>query len=129
MRSRTPLALMEQAVMLLVFVLAALLCVRVFVRGDLSSKESAAADRALLEAKNTIEQLKAEGMEEDFCILYNEDWEIVGKDSPYVYELTVSSVETGSPYLWKVRAEVTDGKGNLLVSLPAAGQREAGDAS
>ncbi|MEI3306106.1 MAG: hypothetical protein V8R40_08850 [Dysosmobacter sp.] len=47
MRSKAPLALMEQLVMVLVFALAAALCVQVFVLSGQTSRWNAARDRAL----------------------------------------------------------------------------------
>jgi Tfp pilus assembly protein PilX len=58
-RSKTPLALMEQLVMVLVFALAAALCVQVFVLSDRTSRYGEARDRALLEAQSAAEALKA----------------------------------------------------------------------
>ena len=45
MRSKAPLVLMEQLVMVLVFALAAALCVQVFVLSDQTSRNYAARDR------------------------------------------------------------------------------------
>ena len=52
MRSKAPLALMEQLVMVLVFALAAALCVQVFVLSYQTSRRNEARDRAVLEAQN-----------------------------------------------------------------------------
>ena len=46
MRSKAPLVLMEQAVMVLVFALAAALCLRAFVWSDQLSRQNEARDRA-----------------------------------------------------------------------------------
>ncbi|MCI9425675.1 MAG: hypothetical protein HFF30_08945, partial [Flavonifractor sp.] len=51
MRSKAPLVMMEQMVMLLVFALAAALCLQAFVRSDAQSKHSEARDRAVLQAQ------------------------------------------------------------------------------
>ena len=50
MKSKTPLALMEQLVMVLVFALAAALCVSCFVAADRLSDRYAVRDDAVLEA-------------------------------------------------------------------------------
>ena len=47
MRSKAPLVMMEQMVMLLVFALAAALCLQAFVQSDLLSKDIASRDRAI----------------------------------------------------------------------------------
>ena len=59
MRSKTPLAMMELLVMLLVFALAAAVCVQVFVFADGDSRRDAARDRALAEVQNAAECLKS----------------------------------------------------------------------
>lgn len=61
MRSKSPLALMEQVVMVLVFALAAALCLQVFVLSDQMSEKNQDTDRAVLLAQNTAETIKACG--------------------------------------------------------------------
>ena len=61
MRSKAPLTLMEQVLMILVFALAAALCVQVFVFSGQSSRRNEARDRAVLEAQNAAETLKSVG--------------------------------------------------------------------
>ena len=61
MRSRAPLALMEQLVMILVFALAAALCLQVFVFADRISARNEETDRAVLVCQNAAETLKAGG--------------------------------------------------------------------
>ena len=61
MRSKSPLALMEQVVMVLVFALAAALCLQVFVLSDQMSENNQDMDRAVLLAQNTAETIKACG--------------------------------------------------------------------
>ena len=53
MRTKSPLALMEQLVMVLVFALAAALCLQVFVLADKTSRHNADVDNAVLLAQNT----------------------------------------------------------------------------
>ena len=65
MRSKSPLALMEQVVMVLVFALAAALCLRVFVFSDQASERNEAVDRAVLEVQNAAETLKSTGLPAD----------------------------------------------------------------
>lgn len=59
MKNRTSLVLMEQLVMVLVFALAAALCLRVFVKADEISQRIAYRDEAVLIAQNAAEVLKA----------------------------------------------------------------------
>ena len=65
MRSKAPLALMEQSVMILVFALAAALCVQAFVFSDETSKRIDDRDRAAVEAQNAAELLKRRGLGRD----------------------------------------------------------------
>jgi Tfp pilus assembly protein PilV len=59
MKSKATLFLMEQLVMLLVFALAAVLCMSVFVRSDRISEEIKQRDEAVILASNAAEMLKA----------------------------------------------------------------------
>lgn len=59
MRSKASLMLMEQLVMVLVFALAAALCLGVFVKADGISKETALRDRAVILAQNGAEVMKS----------------------------------------------------------------------
>ena len=59
MKNKTSLLLMEQMVMVLVFALAAALCLSVFVKADQISQETARRDEAVLLAQNAAEVLKA----------------------------------------------------------------------
>lgn len=59
MKNKASLVLMEQAVMLLVFALAAALCLQCFGAAGAISGETALRDEAVLLAQNTAEQLKA----------------------------------------------------------------------
>ena len=59
MRNKTSLLLMEQLVMVLVFALAAALCLNAFVAADRISQETARRDEAVLLAQNAAEILKA----------------------------------------------------------------------
>jgi len=59
MKNKTSLLLMEQLVMVLVFALAAALCLTVFVKADQISRETARRDEAVLLAQNAAQVLKA----------------------------------------------------------------------
>jgi len=61
MRSKAPLLLMEQLIMVLVFALAAAVCVQAFVLSDRISRRSAARDQAVIAAESMAEQWKACG--------------------------------------------------------------------
>ena len=59
MKSKASLFLMEKLVMVLVFALAAALCLQVFLRADQISRETARRDEAVILAQNGAELLKA----------------------------------------------------------------------
>ena len=108
MRSKSPLALMEQVIMVLVFALAAALCLRVFAFSDLASTRNEAVDRAVLECQNAAEFLKSSGLPADKAqselashtggtmsqglvqICYDEEWNVIpenSEDCVYVVEM------------------------------------------
>lgn len=94
MRSKAPLLLMEQMVMLAVFALAAALCLQAFVKSDGLSRESGARDRAAVVCQSAAEVIRHHGgsaqnalsaaaadlgaeYEEEFVVFsldYDEDW-------------------------------------------------------
>lgn len=59
MKSKASLTLMEQLVMVLVFALAAAVCLRAFVYADKLSRETQDRDRAVYIAQNGAETVKA----------------------------------------------------------------------
>lgn len=59
MKSRASLVLMEQLIMILVFALAAALCLQTFVKADHISRETAMQDQAVILTQNGAETLKA----------------------------------------------------------------------
>jgi len=61
MRSRASLVIIEQVVMLMVFALAAALCLKAFVWSDTRSAEIFARDKALLHAQSAAEVVKSCG--------------------------------------------------------------------
>ena len=110
MKSKAPLLLMEQMVMLLVFALAAALCLQAFVKSDESSSRSEQRDRAVTlcqEAAETIrwfggdivseEAAQALGYHYDKGVMYQEfdaDWNPVEFG---VYCLEASGVPADAP--------------------------------
>lgn len=118
MRSKAPLTLIEQAVMLLVFALAAVLCLKAFVWADTQSAAGAQRDRALLAAQNAAETLKycegdfeqaaqiGGGMwdGESWIVLYDEDWNVI--DDMHTYSLHAVSGESGLDLLGQATVTV-----------------------
>lgn len=146
MRSKTPLVLMEQAVMVLVFALAAALCLQVFALADRSSRHNEAVDRAVQVCQSAAETLKAAGgdvahaqqaaaarmggaVEEDlWYVLYNEDWKPVGgvEDASYALYVRGAAAQTDGPVKADVWAESCE-DGVPLFSLTVAWQEVGGN--
>lgn len=151
MRSKAPLAMMEQMVMILVFALAAALCLQAFVQSDQMSKESEERDRALAEAQSAAEVIQYTGgdfqraaailnasvwQEDVFSINYGRDWsrsEPVQDGGTFaVYEfgyiLGVTRQESGVPGLGKASVWVQeDETGEDLVRFDVCWQEVSGD--
>lgn len=141
-RSKAPLAMMELAVMLTVFALAAVLCLRAFVWADQTSRDLADADQALLQAQNAAEALKGQGgdmahaqraaaeilggrVEQGlWYILYDENWQSVPDWEGAAFMLNAQGVPTEVEGLWKAQIWVSAGEGGeeILCSLPVAWQ-------
>ena len=134
MRSRAPLALMEQTVMVLIFALAAALCLRAFALADGISRQVEATDRAVLWAESAADTLKARngdlsraaaelGGELDGqrgTILLDENWQETAGEPAYI--LTARPVQTGRPLLGKAQIDVVQKNGERLFSLEVCWQ-------
>ena len=98
MKNKATLTLIELSVMLAVFALAAVLCVRVFLWAEDTSTAGAARDGALLQAQGAAEVLKAHGGALDeaaavfggtltaqtWTVHYNAQWEQTAAPDAYV---------------------------------------------
>lgn len=145
MRGKAPLALMEQLVMVLVFALAAALCVQAFAVSDHISRTDAARDRAAQLAQSAAEIMKSRG--EDMAqaqsaamerlggqmsqgvwyVLYDRDWnEVPDGSAQAVYRLeALPDSDAEQP---KAEVRVTAEDGETLIALPVAWQEVNGDA-
>lgn len=123
--NKTPLLLMEQMIMLLVFALAAAICLQAFVKADTWSTESAAQDEAVVLTQTAAETIRhygeissaalqyaaeALGAEYDaetnsFTITYDEYWR---PDEFGEYILKASAMDSGLPGLGKAEVWVED---------------------
>lgn len=140
MRSKAPLLLMEQMVMLLVFALAAALCLQAFVKSDGLSGDSEARDRAVILCQNAAETIRRFGGESvsqeaartlgyhyDHGVLYqefDEDWEPAERGA---YRLEAEARPAEVPGLREAVVRVTDAGGETIFSIPIAWQGEVGD--
>ena len=125
MKSKAPLTLMEQTVMVLVFALAAAVCMQAFVKADHISVRSEEKSYAALAAQDVAELLKHSGgdmghaltqaaelsggtYEQGLLYLdYDADWNPAKQDG--VYRLTVMGVPVEESGLQKALVRVVTG--------------------
>ena len=116
MRSKAPLALMEQVVMVLVFALAAALCVSCFVTADRLSRRNAVRDEAVVAAQNAAETIKGcRGDYEQAATLLNGTLEhgILELCADEEFCIVVTPENSDDPLLGKAKVEacaVRDGE-------------------
>lgn len=141
MKSRAPLVLMEQLVMILVFALAAALCLQVFVLADRVSARNEQTDRAVLACQNTAETLKAAGWERSAALLggtfsrgvlsvyYDENWAQTEQEESCVWLLQAEELPTDLPGLCQARVRVSpaDDAAAPLFELTVAWQEVGAD--
>lgn len=89
MKSKAPLVMMEQMVMILVFALAAALCLQAFVLSDSISRENQRRDQAVLLCQNLAEECKAlgYGQTDGHPLLTAGGSAAGGEQGPYVEEI------------------------------------------
>ena len=124
MRSKTPLVLMEQLVMVLVFAMAAAICLQVFSLSDRLSKENEAKAEAALLAQNTAEELKASYGE---ALLNWEEADGIYYMEEEGYRVQVQAAETEISGLRKVELQVWQEE-EVLFEIPVAWQEVKGGA-
>lgn len=136
MKSKAPLAMMEQIVMVLVFALAAALCLQTFVLSGKISKKTEAKNRAVTEVQNAAELMKNGGFleyakryaptetEGEYVSFFTEDWQITGEEKQAEYKMTVTYTESAELPLWQADITLATASGEELISIPVAGQME-----
>lgn len=123
MKSKAPLVLIEQLVMLAVFALAATLCLRIFVWSNVRSEYNEARDTAALTAQSAAETVKScagsisnplsraaellggSYTDKTIQIHYDEEWNVTTEEN-YSYSLTVQETESGINGLCKAQISV-----------------------
>lgn len=120
MKNRTPLMLTELLIMLLVFALAAGLCLRAFLWADSTSARSAALDRALTAAQNGAELTRHYAGDLDTAArewggaFDGAVWTFTSNDC----QVTVTLLPSQTPYLGTAQVRSGD------VELPVSWQKE-----
>lgn len=130
MRDKTPLALMEQAVMILVFAIAAAICVQAFVYCGTTSKRLERSGAALTAVSSLADAVKAGDI--NALARFGVDF-VPGQDIEHCSLDTMGGLpcsmylslrySDSSEYLWTARLEVADETGELLAGLDISGQR------
>ena len=116
MRNKTSLVLMEQLVMVLVFALAAAICLQIFVLSDRLSKEQEVKAHAAFLAQNAAEWIKNQGSE-GLRSLEGAEWQ--PEDASY--KVIVQEETTDISGLVRARIAVSDGA-KILFEIPVAWQ-------
>jgi len=136
MKSKAPLAMMEQIVMVLVFALAAALCLQTFVLSGKISKKTEAKNRAVTEVQNAAELMKNGGFleyveryaptetEGEYVTFFTGDWQITGEEKQAEYKMTVTYTESAELPLWQADITFDTASGEELIRISAAGQME-----
>ena len=121
MKSKAPLTMMEQMVMLLVFALAAALCLQAFVKSDEMSRNMEARDQAVTLCQSAAEAIRHSGGDfekaaeilganvydqDSLMIDYKEDW--TPADNTMRYTLGANREESGVSGLGKAEVWVRD---------------------
>lgn len=125
MKNKSALTLMELLIMLLVFALAAALCLQAFAAADRISEHSAALDRAVLEAQNAAETLKNCGGDyESAANLYGGTWDGGSwRVEVEAGQLTAAPQDSPHPLTDSALITVTDGDGAVLYTLSVTWQK------
>lgn len=126
MKSKAPLALMEQLMMILVFALAAALCLQLFVLSNTLSRDGETRDQAVTAVQNAAETLKAnDGSFEALAALrggvltkkgcqigYDDNWQVVPVEKA-AFVVTAESAVNDQPLL-----------GSAIVTVKGANGKE-----
>lgn len=127
MKSKAPLVMMEQMVMILVFALAAALCLQAFVLSDNLSRENERRDQAVVLCQNLVEEAQADAYR------VRDAYPGMVEDSSMPDVLTFHYDENGQqaeePSVYRVEVEPLDVAEELKDSLGKAAIRVYDEAS
>ncbi len=136
MKNKSTLVLIEQTVMVLVFALAAVVCMRVFAVSERLSREYDVTDRAVLTAQNAAELIKTNGIngfadrmgaaqtgENTWVVSYDKDWNVT-ENMPAEFVTEAAYAEEEGGFLFRGEVTVRSKDGTELFRLPVAGQTE-----
>lgn len=139
MKSRAPLVMMEQLVMVLVFALAAAVCVRIFALSDRLSLENETRDRAVTAVQNAAETLKA--CQGDYgaasnllggtwdgttwSISYDSGWSPLAEAAKGTFRILAVPTDSGQELLGTAEVTASTWQGSEIYSLSVAWQEDA----
>ena len=135
MKSKAPLALMEQVIMLLVFALAAAMCLQIFILSDKMSRNCEARDRAVIEVQNMAETLKIcrgdtkqfeqllgiEGKNAQWQLGYDSQWRKISLEQAE-YQILVTLIQTDVPTLGSAEIFAQTAEGETLFQVTVSWQ-------
>ena len=135
MKSKAPLSLMEQLIMLLVFSLAAALCLQVFVLSSQMSRRCDARNQAEITIQNAAEILKASQGDLSQCesilggsitdngwqIYYDDKWKETSVEQA-VYQLAIDPVVSDLPLLGSARIYAMTEADDILSAVTVSWQ-------
>lgn len=136
MRNKAKLVMIEQIVMILVFALAATICVRMFVLSEKLSKTYGDTDRAVLAAQNAAELLKSDGIagyisetnviqtaQDEWVTFFDSKWSVTDEEDKRKFSLKVNYTEDEDACLWRADIVVCSAEDVELFCIPVAGQK------
>lgn len=125
--SKAPLVMLEQMVMLLVFALAAALCLQAFVKSDAASRRIEARDRAVNLCQSTAEVLRTRGAigpGEYPPVPLREDLTQAGDGEEAAYYLEIVPHDGAAPGLAGALVQIVTPEREELFSLEVMWQAE-----
>ena len=136
MKNKTPLLLIEQTIMLLILIVAAALCLRIFAWSDARATDNQNRDNAILQLQSAAEVLKDH--QGDFSaaaknhggtadltqwhIAFDAGWSQTNGDA--AYQLLATHQDAPS-YLGCALLEISDSNGTVLETLTVCWQEDA----
>ena len=135
MNNKAPLTLMEQLIMILVFALAAAICLRMFALANTISSNVAEQEQAVLRVQNTAEALKmfrgdfdmlaeswgGKRTEEGWIIDYDKNWEETVEERPF-YTVEAVKLDDEVPLLGSASVTANNRNGKQLFQIVVSWQ-------
>ena len=122
MKDKTPLLLIEQMIMILVFALVAALCLRGFAYAADLSKQIQQQEQAAILAQNTAELLKNEGTIQQEISFYDVSLQPITDSADWHYCLNVQYQPSHCPGREKAQIRVDNADDETLIVLTVGWQ-------